>query len=303
MPHDGPNGETVAVLGAGGTMGLAMARNIARAGISVRAWDRTRAKAGPLEDDGAHIAGTPADAAAGATIVLTMLADGAAVLAAMESDAGALHVMADSQQPEPPVWLQMSTVGEEDAESFASLAGRYGVLFVDAPVLGTREPAEQGTLVVLESGPDEARPRVQPVFDAIGHRTIHGGPAGAGTRLKLVSNGWVLSVVEAGAELIALAEGLGVDPALFFRAIEGGPLDLPYLTMKARAMTERGFTPSFRLRLAAKDAGLITDAAWQHGLDLPLFDLLARRLGQAAAEHGDEDISATYLISAPEPAA
>jgi len=86
-------------------------------------------------------------------------------------------------------------------------------------------------------------------------------------------------------------------------AIEGGPLDLPYLRMKARAITERDFTPSFRLGLAAKDAALVTGAAVQHGLDLPLLDLLARRLGQAAAEHGDEDISASYLISAPEHAA
>jgi 3-hydroxyisobutyrate dehydrogenase len=81
--------------------------------------------------------------------------------------------------------------------------------------------------VVLASGPEEARPRVQPVFDAIGHRTIHVGQAGAGTRLKLVANSWVLAVVQTGAETVALAEGLGVDPALFFQAIEGGPLDLP----------------------------------------------------------------------------
>ena len=298
MAHGASSAETVAVLGAGGMMGFPMARNIARAGMPVRAWNRSRGKAEPLADHGAYIAGTPADAADGAGIVLTMLADADAVAAAMECDDGALHVMADSQ--DNPLWLQMSTIGEEATESCASLAGRYGVGFVDAPVLGTRQPAEQGQLVVLESGPDEARPRVQPVFDAVGQRTIHAGEAGAGTRLKLVTNSWVLAVVEAGAEIIALAQGLGVDPALFFQAIEGGPLDLPYLAMKASAMTERDFTPAFRLGLAAKDAGLVTDAAWQHGLDLPLLEVLARRLGQGAAEHGDDDISATYLTSAPE---
>lgn len=301
--------ETVAVLGAGGTMGFAMARNIARAGIRVRAWNRHREKAEPLKDDGAHIADTPAEAAEGAGIVLTMLADADAVVTAMECEEGALHVMADSgrpqdsDQPEPPIWLQMSTIGEEAAEWCAGLAGRYGVLYVDAPVLGTRQPAEQGQLVVLESGPPEARPRVQPVFDVIGHRTIHAGEAGTGTRLKLVTNSWVLAVVEAVAETIALAEGLGVDPALFFQATEGGPLDLPYLRTKGRAIAERDFTPSFRLRLAAKDANLVEDAAFQHGLDLPLLDAVARRLGEAVGEHGDEDISATYLTSAPEQAA
>jgi len=295
--------ETVAVLGAGGTMGFAMARNIARAGIPVRAWNRTRAKAEPLAADGAYIAATPADAATGAGIVLTMLTDADTVITVMECAEGALPVMADSDQPNHPIWLQMSTIGEEATEWCTGLAGRYGVGFVDAPVVGTRQPAERGQLVVLESGPEEARPRVQPVFDAIGHRTIRLGEAGAGTRLKLVTNSWVLAVVEAAAETIALAEGLGLDPALFFQAIETGPLDLPYLRTKAQAITERDFTPSFRLRLAAKDADLVTDAAWQHGLDLPLLELIARRLGQGAGEHGDEDISATYLTSAPEQAA
>ena len=296
-------GETVAVLGAGGMMGFAMARNIARAGIAVRAWNRTRGKAEPLAADGAYIAATPADAAAGAGIVLTMLADADAVGAAMECDEGALAVMADSDQPDLPIWLQMSTIGEEATDWCVSLAGRYGVGFVDAPVLGTRQPAEHGRLVVLESGPAEARPRVQPVFDAVGDRTIHAGQAGAGTRLKLVANSWVLTVVEACAETIALAEGLGVDPALFFQAIEKGPLDLPYLRAKAQAIAWRDFTPSFRLALAAKDAGLVADAAWQHGLDLPLFEVIARRLALGAGEHGGEDVSATYLTSAPDQAA
>jgi 3-hydroxyisobutyrate dehydrogenase len=295
--------ETVAVLGAGGTMGFAMARNIARAGIGVRAWNRTGDKAGPLAADGAYIAETPADAAAGAGIVLTMLSDADAVAAVMEGDDGALPVMADNSDQVRPIWLQMSTIGEEATDWCANVAHQYDVGFVDAPVLGTRQPAEQGRLVVLESGAAESGCRVQPVFDAVGQRTIHAGSAGAGTRLKLVANSWVLAAVEAAAETVALAEGLGVDPALFFQAIEGGPLDLPYLRTKAQAMADRDFTPAFRLGLAAKDAGLVADAAWQHGLELPLFEAIARRLGQGSAEHGDEDVSATYLTSAPEQAA
>ena len=293
------NSEVVAVLGAGGTMGFAMARNIARAGLPVRAWNRSRDKAEPLAQDGAVIADSPADAAEGATVVLTMLADAEAVITAMDSDDGALPVMARRNDPDHPVWLQMSTIGEEATRRCIGLANSYGVGFVDAPVLGTREPAEQRKLVVLESGPEEARPRTHPVFEAIGHRTIRAGEAGAGTRLKLVTNSWVLAVVEAGAETIALAEGLGLDPALFFQAIEGGTLDLPYLRMKGDAMTRRDFAPSFRLNLAAKDASLVRAAASQHGLDLPLLDLIARRLHEGAAEHGDKDFSATYLTSRP----
>jgi 3-hydroxyisobutyrate dehydrogenase len=306
IPDGGPVGTTerpaatVAVLGAGGTMGFAMTRNIARTGIQVRAWNRSRDKAEPLADDGAYIAGTAAEAAAGASIVLTMLADAEAVVQAMEGDDGALPVMTESDQPEPVIWLQMSTIGEEATGKCLDLAYRYGVGFVDAPVLGTREPAEQGELVVLESGSAQDCSRVRPVFDAIGHRTIHAGEAGAGTRLKLVTNSWVLAVVEAGAETIALAEGLGVDPSLFFQAVEGGALDLPYLRMKGAVIASGDFIPDFRLELAAKDAGLVGDSAWQHGLDLPLLELVARRLGEGAREHGDKDFSATYLTSAPE---
>jgi 3-hydroxyisobutyrate dehydrogenase len=295
--------ETVAVLGAGGTMGFAMARNIARAGLEVHAWNRSRDKAELLTQDGTVVADTPAEAAEGATIVLTMLADADAVISAMDSDDGALPVMARRDDLDHPIWLQMSTIGEGATQRCIGLANRHGVGFVDAPVLGTRQPAEQGELVILESGPEEARPRVQPVFDAIGHRIIRAGQAGAGTRLKLVTNSWVLAVVEAGAETIALAEGLGLDPSLFFKAIEGGALDLPYLRMKGQAIAQRDFAPSFRLTLAAKDASLVRESASRHGLDLPLLDLIARRLHQGAADHGDQDFSATYLTSAPDRAA
>jgi len=300
--------ETVAVLGAGGTMGFPIARNIARAGMPVRVWNRSRDKAEPLAADGAVIADTPADAARGAAIVITMLADEDTVIAAMNGPDGALPVMpganADGRRTDDPngphhaIWVQMSTIGEAATKRCAELANRAGVGFVDAPVLGTRQPAEERKLVVLESGPEEARPRTQPIFDAIAHRTIRAGEAGAGSRLKLVTNSWVLAVVEAGAETVALAEGFGLDPGLFFQAIEGGTLDLPYLRMKGKAMMEREFSPAFRLALAAKDAALVRQAAEDHDMDLPLVDAIARRLAQGAKEHGDQDFSATYLTSA-----
>jgi 3-hydroxyisobutyrate dehydrogenase len=311
MTETGAVTETVAVLGAGGIMGFPIARNLARAGFRVRAWNRTASKTAPLKEDGAHIAETPAEAARGAGIVITMLADENAVTAAMDGPDGALSVMPGLNQqdgdrtenpygPHHALWVQMSTIGEEATRRCAELANGRGVGFVDAPVLGTRQPAEQRKLVILESGPEEARPRVQPVFDAIGQKTIRAGEAGAGTRLKLVTNSWVLAVVAAGAETIALAEGLGLDPSLFFQAIEGGTLDLPYLRMKGKAMTERDFEPAFALKLAAKDADLVRAAARDHGLDLPVADAVAERLAAGAKEHGDLDCSATYLTSAPQ---
>jgi 3-hydroxyisobutyrate dehydrogenase len=303
--------ETVAVLGAGGTMGFPMARNIARAGITVRAWNRSRQKAEPLARDGAFIADSPAEAARGAGIVLTMLADSGAVVAAMDGPHGALSALpttnpegggsqtGDPNGPHRILWLQMSTIGEAATRRCAELANRRGVGFVDAPVLGTRQPAEERKLVILESGPEEARPRIQPIFEAIGERTIRVGEAGAGSRLKLVTNNWVLAVVEAGAETVAMAEGFDLDPRLFFQAIEGGGLDLPYLRMKGKAMMERDFPPAFQLKLAAKDARLMRDATREHGLDLPLVDAIAQRLTDGAKQHGDEDFSATFLTASP----
>ena len=114
-------------------------------------------------------------------------------------------------------------------------------------------------------------------------------------------NGWILSVVEGAAETIALAEGLDLDPELFFEAVEGGPLDLAYLRNKGGAMAARSFEPSFRLALAAKDAGLVEEAAERHELDLPLLAAVRRRLDEAVPEHGDKDMSATFLTSAPAP--
>jgi 3-hydroxyisobutyrate dehydrogenase len=284
----------VAVLGAGSMMGFGMARNLARAGVEVRAWNRTAAKAKPLAEDGAVTCASPAEAASGAGVVLTMLSDVDAVLGAMDGAGGALAAM-DSQA----VWLQMSTIGEAGTQECARHAAGYGVTFVDAPVLGAREVAARGQLVVLASGPDEARAAAQPVFDIIGNRTLWLGECGAGTALKLVANSWVLAVVEAGAEVISLAEGLGLRPEMFLDAIKGGPLDMPYLRLKASMMASREFEPSFRLSLAAKDAGLIEAAAKRHDLDLPLLEVIRRRLEHGAGPHGDKDFSATYLTSSP----
>jgi 3-hydroxyisobutyrate dehydrogenase len=192
----------------------------------------------------------------------------------------------------------MSTVGEAGTERCLALAGERGVGILDAPVLGTKQPAEDGALIVLASGARDLRERAQPVFDAVGSKTIWVGDAGAGTRLKLVANSWVLTVVEGAAETIALAEGLGLDPQLFFDAIEGGALDLPYLRLKGKAILGRDFEPSFSLRLAAKDARLVDQAARAHELELPMFAAIAQRMTEGSDAHGEKDMSATYLTAA-----
>jgi 3-hydroxyisobutyrate dehydrogenase len=282
----------IAMLGTG-TMGAPMARNLKAAGLEVRAFNRTREKADALTADGIEVADSPEEAVRGADIVITMVSDGDAVTAAME-DGGALAAM-----PDDALWLQMSTVGIAATEALAALAEERSVPFVDAPVLGTKAPAEQGKLQVLASGPDDQRERCAPVFDAVGASTRWLGEAGAGTRAKLVLNSWLLSLTESVAETVAFAESIDVDPRVFLQTIEGGPLDCAYAQTKGGAMIERSFAPSFSLSLARKDAGLVLEAAERHDQPVPIAEVVARQMEKAQdAGHGDEDMAATYWASA-----
>src|SRR5207244_3341566 len=162
-------------------------------------------KAEPIEEEGARVASTPVDAVRDAEVVLTMLADAAAVEATMV-ESGALDAM-----PQDGLWIQSSTIGVPATERLAELARERGVTFVDAPVLGTKKPAEDGQLYVLASGPEEARQRCEPVFDAISRGHVWLGEAGLGTRLKLVLNSWIVCTIENLSETFVLAETLGVD--------------------------------------------------------------------------------------------
>lgn len=282
----------VAILGTG-LMGGGMARSALRADLPVRVWNRTRERAEPLAGDGAVVAAGAAEAADGADVVLTMLRDADAVLAVAGE---ALPAMADGA-----LWVQASTVGLDGHERCAELASRHGVELVDAPVLGTKQPAEQGKLTVLASGSDAALERCTPLFDAVGQRTLRLGPAGAGTRLKLVINTWLVSLVEGLGEAMALADALEVDKRGFLEAIEGGPVDAQYAQLKGGLMIDRVFEPAFPLELATKDARLVAEAAERHGLDLPLPRTIAERMQEGVeAGHGGDDMAATYLTSAPE---
>lgn len=278
---------TVAVLGTG-TMGAPMARNIAGAGAQVRVWNRTREKAEPLAGVGATVASTPAEAVRGADVVLTMLFDADSVAETMQEAREGLG--------EGTVWLQQSTVGVAGTDRLASLAQELGLVYVDAPVLGTRKPAEDAALVVLASGPDDARGTVTPIFEATAARTLWVGSAGAASRLKLAANSWVLTVVEGIAESLALTRALGLDPQLFLDAVRGGAMDAPYVQVKGGGMLAGDFTPSFGMAGAAKDADLIVAAAREAGVDLAVVEAAREHIARALkAGHGEEDVSATYL--------
>lgn len=285
--------RSVAVLGTG-IMGSGMARNLARAGLETRAWNRTHERAEPLADDGIEVAGSATEAASGADAVVTMLTDAEAVREVMGGNESALGAMSNDA-----TWLQMSTVGIAGTAELAGLAAERGVDFVDAPMLGTKQPAEAGQLIVLASGPEAALGRCQPVFEAVGSRTVRLGQAGNGNRMKLVLNNWLLSLTVGLAETIALAERLDMDPSTFLDIIRDGPMGVPYADLKGGMMIEREFEPAFPLRLAAKDAGLVLEAGELDGTELPLTRAVERRLAEAIdLGDGDEDLAAAYQASA-----
>lgn len=264
-------------------MGRGMAASMIRAGIPLTVWNRTPDRAADL---GADLAGSPHEAVEGAAIMITVLADAASVEATVRA----------AEPATGTIWLQTSTVGVEGCDRLGDLAADLGLVYVDAPVLGTKGPAEAGQLTVLASGPDEAREPLAPVLEAIGARTLWLGDAGQGSRLKLVANSWVLTLVEGVAESLALARALGLDPQAFLDVVKGGPLDAPYVQVKGAAMLSGQLEAQFSLWGAAKDARLIQEAGRAAGVELAVIEAARRHYERALADgHGDQDMAATYL--------
>ena len=284
--------RTIAVLGTG-TMGAPMARNLLRAGFGVRVWNRTVAKAAALAADGAQPARTAAAAAANADVLITMLADGAAVEQVTAGPTGAPSVLRPGA-----IWIQMSTVGVQWCDRLAELADCHGVRYVDAPVSGSAGPAARGELEILASAADSARVLAEPIFDVLGRRTVWLPRRGDGSRLKLALNNWLAVLVEGMAETLTFVGALGLEPHVMLASITGGPLASEYALAKGLAMLDRDFAPGFPLRHAAKDAELALHAADQHAVHLPLTDALLPRWRAAIANsHGGDDVASAVTAA------
>jgi 3-hydroxyisobutyrate dehydrogenase len=276
----------VAVLGTG-IMGSAMARRLVAAGLPTTVWDRSPSATAPLGEAGAEVAGSAADAVSSAGLVMTMLPT-AEVLASVVFDAGVAGAFASGA-----VWAQMGTIGVAATTGIAARLGeqRPDVLFVDAPVSGSKGPAETGQLLILASGPAAAEAVVSNAFAAIGRRTVWLGEAGQGSRMKLVVNAYMSILIEGVAEALELAGSLGIDAARLDEVIEGGPLDAPIADAKLHKMQRADFAPEFPLEWALKDVDLALGAA--SGDRLPLLAALSRQWHAAVdAGHGREDVSA-----------
>jgi 3-hydroxyisobutyrate dehydrogenase len=246
----------LAVLGLG-TMGRGMAGSALRNGIPTVVWNLELDRAREMADQGAEVASSAADAVKGVDMAITMVTDTEAVTS-IAQELGMLEAL-----PHGAVWAQMSTIGVEGTATVSAIVEkeRSDILLLDAPVSGSKVPAEQGKLVIFASGSEQARPIAEPVFDAIGQRTVWLGPIGAGSRMKLVNNTLLAFSAEGVANSLALARRLGLDVRSVLDAFEGGPLISPWATGKISRIAGNDYSPEFPLALALKDVHLALEEA------------------------------------------
>jgi 3-hydroxyisobutyrate dehydrogenase len=287
-----PAPERIAFVGVG-AMGHGMADSALRAGLPTVVWNREPGTTDDLAARGAEVADSAAEAARRATIVVTMVTNADAVVS-IARDQGMLAALAPGA-----IWVQMSTIGVAGIDRVAELvaAERPDITLLDAPVSGSKDPAEQGQLTIFASGPEDVHGRVAPLFDALGQRTIWVGPVGTGSRLKVVNNTWLAFAAEALDASIALAGRLGLETETVVDALGGGPLVSPWQAAKLQRIARGDYSAQFALSLALKDVRLAFEAAgddrfaalgcladeWQQVVDQGLGDqdltIVARALG------------------------
>ena len=295
MENERADNLTIAFLGTG-QMGTPMASRLIAAGFNVRVWNRSMERVEGLVQLGGIAASTPAAAASGADIVITMLPDGPTIETVIDGENGAFAAMTSGV-----IWLQMGTVGIEWTARLGVRSIQAGVLFVDAPVSGSVAPATTGELLILASGPLAAQPAATRAFDPMGRHTFWLGAAGAGSRAKLILNNWLVDLVEMVVETLKITEALGLDPRIIVDILADAPIGSPYAVSKARSMLEGDFSTSFALKHAVKDAVLALDAAKSVDLELGLTASLISSWQRAIDNGaGDLDLSAVYRFASAE---
>lgn len=239
----------VAVLGLG-AMGHAFASNLLKNGFTVAGWNRSPARGEDLQAHGLSLHATPQQAVADAEVIISMLADGEATLEVLAQ-------IAPACQPQA-IYCQMGTIGLPETRQAIALLRELqpAMTYIDAPVSGTKAPAEKAQILVLASGDREKGAAAEPVFAAISRGTQWFGEAGNSQKMKLVLNAWLISMMQGIAESAQLAKTLGFTPDQLWSALEGGPLAAPYVKVKLDAIASEQFTPQMQLAHALKDARL-----------------------------------------------
>jgi len=239
----------VAVLGLG-AMGHAFASNLLKKGFTVAAWNRSAGRGEDLLAQGLALYNTPQQAVADADVIISMLSDGDVTLSVLAEIAPASKSQA--------IYCQMGTIGVEQTLEAVSLLKQLqpAMVFVDAPVSGTKAPAENAQILVLASGEQDKCAAAEQVFAAISRGTQWFGAAGNSQKMKLVLNAWLISMMQGVAESALLAKNMGFAPEQFWSALEGGPLAAPYVKVKLDTIAKGLYPPQMQLVHALKDAKL-----------------------------------------------
>ena len=279
--------EAVAFLGLG-TMGAAMAANLARAGFAVTVWNRTADRAPELADLGVQRAATPAEAVADAGIAVMCVSDTPDVEAVLFGGDGVV----DGARPGTLI-IDCSTIAPSGSWDFAARLRERDLRMVDAPVSGGSEGARNATLTIFVGGDDEDVERARPVLGALGRTITHVGPIGAGQEVKAVNQVILAGTYLGVAEGIVLAMKAGLDVEQVVGALGGGAAQSWVLANRSGRMIDNDYPLGFKVALHRKDLGIALELAGQLGATLPVSALAAQlESGLIARGHGDDDMSA-----------
>jgi len=276
-----------------GIMGSRMAANLQKKGYQLVVYNRTKQKADPLITNGAIWAPTPADVAKQVTIIFTMLAKPDAVAeTALLGKNGFLNHLADNS-----LWIDCSTVNPSFSRLMADEAKQRKIRFIDAPVGGSKGPAEQGQLLFFVGGEKKDVDDAKPLLDAMGKTVYHVGGHGMGTSLKMANNIILAQAMVAFSEALVFGESLGISKQALFNTLLGSPVVAPFLAFKRQKIEEGKFDTEFPLQWMHKDMQLAADAAYEIGVAMPAANVtkeiyaLAMRNGL-----GEQDFSAVYKL-------
>jgi len=271
-----------------GIMGSRMAANLAKAGHQMTVWNRSAGKA-PAGLASAGRAHTPAEAARDAEVFITMLATPAAVFAVALGTDGFLGAL-----PRGALWIDSSTVDPASSRKMAEEAGRHGIRFVDAPVSGSRGPAERGELTFLVGASVEDLAVARPLLERMGKLIVHAGPVSMGASMKLVVNLMLANAMAAFSEALTLGQALGLQRGKILETLLGGPVTAPVLSAKRERLETRRYEEAdFPLKWMHKDLHLVAAAAYENGVAIPVSNAVKELFAMAAASgRGEADFSA-----------
>ncbi len=279
--------QTIGLIGLG-IMGTAMARNLVRAGFRVTVNNRSPEKAEVLTALGAKMAPTPKALAAGSDIILCMVTGAEAIQDILQGPEGALQSLDGTK-----VFINMSTVSPNFARELGTILAPTSVRYIDAPVSGSKKPAEEGTLIILAGGVEADVEQMAPIFAAIGKKTVYCGPAGQGSMMKMAVNLLLGIMMEGIAEAMRLGVAGGLAGEAILDVILSGPLQCPFFQMKSELLKSESFPAQFPLKHMTKDLKAIVDTAHEVGVPVPVAHTLLPLYRSAVRRgHGESDVAA-----------